>query len=221
MKVRTATNGWGERIRREDFLIWNDRLGDVGRFHCGVMQGTNEQLVELFHLFTFLCLGRFRHIFLPNSNHFVDRLRRDPFVANGLRSRFEERGDAPNESRAFLRIVLRNFVHQFDDDQWNDVAERIPLMDHTLKVIQRAFLFDVNEHEQRLASTRHVLFDIEEFADQFRRVGNERIELLLNGENGPKRIATPVGVTRDSRQARIDGINDSTYSASFSLQRNR
>ena len=64
-----------------------------------------------------------------------------------------------------------------------------------------AFLIDVTEDEQRLASARHLLFDVEQFADQFGRT------------------ATPVGVTRDSRHTRIDGINGSTSFASFTLQR--
>ena len=57
------------------------------------------------------------NVFFRTSMSVENDRRSHRFLANGLRRRIEQRRDATNESRAFLRIVLRNFVNLSADDQ--------------------------------------------------------------------------------------------------------
>ena len=68
-------------------------------------------------------------------------------------------------------------VDELHDDQLEDVAERVDLLDAGAEVGERALLVGVDEHHEGVAATRHVLLALQERRDQLRRVRDQEVKV--------------------------------------------
>lgn len=68
------------------------------------------------------------------------------------------------------------------------------LLDARAEIIEGAVLVGVDQHHEGVPLAAHVLLALEEIGDQLRRVGDEKVEVLVNGEDGHDGVSAHVGV---------------------------
>lgn len=78
-------------------------------------------------------------------------------VTNWWAARVQEVVDAPDKARALGGIGQAHFVDQFDDDQLQNVAEVLDLLNARAEEVQGSILICVDQHHEGVSFTRHVL----------------------------------------------------------------
>ena len=61
----------------------------------------------------------------------------------------------------------------------------------------------MNKHHERIPLTAHVLLPVKKVGNELRRVGDEKVEVLVDGEDCENRV--PADITVPVLQARADG----------------
>ena len=93
-----------------------------------------------------------------------------------------------------IALVVRP-VHQLHNDQLEDVAEGVDLVNAAGQVLQCLVLIRMDEHHEGVPLAAGVLLSLKESQHDFRSVRDEEIEVLVDGENCQN------GVTPDVRVA--------------------
>lgn len=95
-------------------------------------------------------------------------------------------------------------VDELNDDELEDVAERMHLVDAGRQVGQGAFLVGVDEHHEGVALARHILLALQEGQDQLGPVRNQKVKVLVDGVDSQHGVAphvlVPVFQTRPDRR---------------------
>lgn len=97
-----------------------------------------------------------------------------------------------------LRLMKEQFfpylIDKFNNDQLQNITERIHLLNAAAEVIQSSLLVRMNQHHEGIPLAAHVLLPLQEVGDHLGRVRHQKVEVLVNGEHGHDSIATHIAV---------------------------
>mmetsp|Transcript_20223 Transcript_20223/g.51199 ORF Transcript_20223/g.51199 Transcript_20223/m.51199 type:complete len:491 (-) Transcript_20223:435-1907(-) len=137
--------------------------------------------------------------------------RRGALVDHRGRLRVEEGEYASDVLGLLVRVGADDLAYELEHDQLQYVAPRRHLVEVLRKVLDRAVLRRVEEHEERVALARHVRLRLEHLLDEGGAVGEQLLETLVDREAREHRVTPHEGVAvlevvLDRRDERLEDL---------------
>ena len=87
---------------------------------------------------------------------------------------------------------MTNFVNKLDNNELQNVAKRVDLLNAAAQIIESAILVGVYEHHESVPLARHVLLALEKVSYYFWRVRHQKVEILVDGKYGHDGVSAHV-----------------------------
>lgn len=111
------------------------------------------------------------------------RQRPSGFVSDSVRGRLEQIVNASDEAASLRRFRAANFVNKLDNDELQNVIERMNLVDASLEISKCPISIALDEHHERVSLARSIFLGSQILRHHLRRVRNQVREVIVNDFN--------------------------------------